>query len=52
MGSGVPPGPQNQCKELEASQVGSIPTYSRQEEYYFLNYESRNYFGSLSLFKE
>lgn len=30
MGAGVPSGLQNRFEELSASQVGSIPTYSRQ----------------------
>lgn len=32
MGSGVPSGLQNQHGELAASQVGSIPTLSRQKQ--------------------
>jgi hypothetical protein len=32
MGSGVPSGLQNQHGELTASQVGSIPTLSRQKK--------------------
>ena len=34
MGSGVPSGLQNQYEELGASWVGSIPTHSRQLNYY------------------
>lgn len=34
MGSGVPSGLQNQYEELRASWVGSIPTHSRQYDYY------------------
>ena len=32
MGAGVPRGLQNRCGGLGTSQVGSIPTYSRQKD--------------------